>query len=96
MPRGLTERDIILKLNSISDSMAFDSDEGGNSDAEDFHPNVKSTPTTLKLDDTYFFRVPAHKIDLLPKVGILVFYYIIYYIPNLLKNGFYICRRCRY
>jgi len=62
MPRGLTEEDIILELNSISDSMAFDSDEGGDSEAEDFHPNVKLTPTTLKPDDTYFFRVPAHKI----------------------------------
>lgn len=62
MPGGLTEEDIIFELNSISDSMAFDSDEGGDSDAEDFHVNGKSTPTTLKPVDIYSFRVPAHKI----------------------------------
>lgn len=77
---GLNEEEIILELNSISDS-----DEGGDSDAEDFHPNnVKLTLTTLKPVDTpSFFRVPAHDIASTSKG-----WYICFVFYNFLINRF--------
>lgn len=49
MPGDPTEEDIILELNSISDTMTFDSNEVGDTDAVDFHPNnVKLISTSLE------------------------------------------------
>lgn len=48
MSSKLSYEDILNELNAISDSMAFDSDEEGDSDAEDdiLHPTLVGSPTT--------------------------------------------------
>lgn len=47
MSSKLSDEDILNELNSISDSMAYNSDEGGDSDAEDdiLHPSLVGNPT---------------------------------------------------
>lgn len=62
---GLTEEDIIFELNSITDTMASDSDEGGDSeysDADDFHTiNVSTYSNTSSLVGRQFFRLKINE-----------------------------------
>jgi len=56
MSSKLSDEDILNELNAISDSMAFDSDEGGDSDAEDdiLHPSLVGSPTTNSSPNSFW------------------------------------------
>ena len=50
MNKKLSDEDIIAFFNEISDDMAFDSDLGGDSDAEDNLPYVQTVKSYFKLN----------------------------------------------
>lgn len=56
MSSKLSDEDILNELNAVSESMAFDSDEGGDSDAEDdiLHPSLVGSPTTNSSRNSFW------------------------------------------
>jgi len=59
MSSKLTDEEILLELNAISDSMAFDSDEGGDSDAEDdiLYPSLVNSHQTNSSQKNSFWSL---------------------------------------